>query len=122
MAGVAAAVAGSRRRRLTSHRSPHIMRDKPPIELPPDARTRGMASIRRYFNEEFELEIGDLKAGLLFDYFVAEHGPTIYNQAIADARAFFDERSADLAAICYQSEFPYWERVQRARDKSSNKR
>ncbi len=94
------------------------MRDKPPIEISPDARTRGIASIRRYFTEELELEIGDLKAALLFDYFVAEHGPTIYNQAIADARAFFEERSADLAAVCYQAEFPFWERVQRSRGKS----
>jgi uncharacterized protein (DUF2164 family) len=86
------------------------MRDKPPIEIPPDARTRAIASIRRYFSEELDQDIGDLKAGLLFDYFVAEHGPTIYNQAIADARAFFEERSADLAAICFQIEFPFWER------------
>jgi uncharacterized protein (DUF2164 family) len=94
------------------------MRDKPPIEISPEARKRGVASIRRYFTEELELEIGDLKAGLLFDYVVAEHGPTIYNQAIADARAFFEERSADLAAVCYQTEFPFWERVQRSRGKS----
>ncbi|MHB1070919.1 MAG: DUF2164 family protein [Gemmatimonadaceae bacterium] len=38
--------------------------------------------------------------------FLAEHGPTVYNKAIADARAFFDERSADLGAICYHEEFP----------------
>lgn len=94
------------------------MRDKPPIEIPPDARTRGIASLRRYFSEELELDVGELKAGLLFDYFVAEHGPTIYNQAIADARAFFEERSADLAAICYQAEFPFWERAQRSRGTS----
>lgn len=85
------------------------MRDKPPIEIAPLARTRAIASIRRYFTEELDQDIGDLKASLLFDYFIAEHGPTIYNQAIADARAFFDERSADLAAICYQMEFPFWD-------------
>ena len=86
------------------------MRDKPPIEIPPASRTKAIASIRRYFREELEQDIGDLKAALLFDYFVAEHGPTIYNQGIADARAFFEERSVDLAAICYQFEFPFWER------------
>jgi uncharacterized protein (DUF2164 family) len=89
------------------------MREKPAITISPEARTRAVASIRRYFAEELDLDIGDLKAGLLFDYFVAEHGPTIYNQAIADARAFFEDRTADLAAICYQAEFPYWERTQR---------
>lgn len=91
------------------------MRDNPPIEIPPDARTRGAASIRRYVAGELELEIGDLKAGLFLDYIVAELGPTIYNQAIADARAFFEERTADLGAVCYQAEFPYWEQVQRAK-------
>jgi uncharacterized protein (DUF2164 family) len=89
------------------------MRDKPPIEISPVARTKAVASIRRYFREELDQDIGDLKAALLFEYFLAEHGPTIYNQGIADARAFFEERSADLAAICYQIEFPFWERNSR---------
>lgn len=36
----------------------------------------------------------DLKAGLLFDYVLKELDPTVYNQAIADARAFFEQRTA----------------------------
>jgi uncharacterized protein (DUF2164 family) len=84
------------------------MRGKVPITIPDDARKRAIASIRRYFAENLDGEIGDLKAALLLDYFLAEHGPTIYNQAIADARKFFDEQAADLGAICYHSEFPYW--------------
>ena len=90
------------------------MRDKRPIEIPAAARTRAIASIRRYFAEELDQEIGDLKAGLVFDYFVADIGPTIYNQAITDARAFFEERSADLAAVCYQAEFTFWEKMGRS--------
>ena len=89
------------------------MREKKPIQVPAPARTRAIASIRRYFAEELDQEIGELKAGLLFDYFVADIGPTIYNQAIADARAFFEERSADLAAVCYQAEFTFWEKAGR---------
>jgi uncharacterized protein (DUF2164 family) len=85
------------------------MRDKHPIKISAEARARAIVSMRRYFAEELDLDIGDLKAGLVFDYVVAEHGPTIYNQAIADARAFFEDRSADLAAICYQAEFPFWD-------------
>lgn len=84
------------------------MRGKVPITIPDDARKRAIASIRRYFADSLDGEIGDLKAALLLDYFLAEHGPTIYNQAIADARGFFDEQTADLGAICYHSEFPYW--------------
>jgi uncharacterized protein (DUF2164 family) len=50
--------------------------------------------------------IGDLKAGLLLDFILSEVAPSVYNQAIADARAFFEERSHDLAAVCYRDEFP----------------
>jgi hypothetical protein len=32
----------------------------------------------------------------------------VYNKAIADAKAFFDERAADLGALCHHEEFPYW--------------
>jgi uncharacterized protein (DUF2164 family) len=84
------------------------MRDKAPITISDGARKQAIASIRRYFAENLDQEIGDLKAALALDYFLAEHGPTIYNQAIADARAFFDERAADLGAICYHAEFPFW--------------
>ena len=84
------------------------MRDKPPIAFPDDARRRAIASIKRYFSDELDQEIGDLKAALVLDYMLVELGPIVYNQAIADAKSFFDERSADLAALCYRNEFPYW--------------
>ena len=51
-------------------------------------------------------EIGELKANLLLDFILTELGRSVYNQAIADARAFFEERTADLAAVCYHDEFP----------------
>jgi uncharacterized protein (DUF2164 family) len=89
------------------------MRGKPLITIPDKARTQAIASIRRYFEENMDEEIGELKAALLFDYIVAEHGPTIYNQAIADARSFFEERVADLGGICYHSEFPFWVKPKR---------
>jgi uncharacterized protein (DUF2164 family) len=85
------------------------MRGKPAITIPEAARNQAVASIKRYFAEQLDQEIGDLKAGLLFDYALAELGPTIYNQAIADARTFFEERAADLDGTCYQTEFPYWD-------------
>jgi uncharacterized protein (DUF2164 family) len=84
------------------------MRDKPPIAISDRARELAIASIRRYFDENMDEKIGDLKAALLLDYVVTELGPAIYNQAIADARKFFDERSADLAAVSYEAEFPFW--------------
>jgi uncharacterized protein (DUF2164 family) len=62
--------------------------------------------LREYFAAEMDEPIGDLKAGLLLDFILAELGPSVYNQAIADARAFFEERSNDLGAILTRDEFP----------------
>jgi uncharacterized protein (DUF2164 family) len=86
------------------------MRGKPSITVSGEARTRLIASLQRYFAEQLDEEIGDLKADLLLRYVLEEIGPTIYNQAIAEARAFFEERAADLEGVCYQEEFPYWAR------------
>jgi uncharacterized protein (DUF2164 family) len=91
------------------------MRDKAPIKLTDDARKKALASIRRYADENLELQIGDLKAELMLDYILAEHGPTIYNQAITDAQTFFEERTQDLAAMNYHSEFTYWTSDKRSR-------
>lgn len=84
------------------------MRGKPDVTISDEARKRAVASIKRYVAEELDQEIGDLKAGLLLDYFLGELGPTVYNRAIADARAYFEERAADLDGVCFRAEFPYW--------------
>jgi uncharacterized protein (DUF2164 family) len=84
------------------------MRGKPAIEISDTARKVAIASIRQYFDEELGQEIGDLKAALVLDYFLAELAPAVYNSAIADAKSFFDERAADLGALCHHDEFTYW--------------
>lgn len=82
------------------------MRKKAAIVLPDAARKQALAALQQYFAENLDEEIGELKAGLLLDFILSELGPSVYNQAIADARAFFEERTADLAAICFHDEFP----------------
>jgi uncharacterized protein (DUF2164 family) len=82
------------------------MKKQPAVTLPDAARKQAIAALQQYFAANLDEEIGDLKAGLLLDFILSELGPSVYNQAIADARAFFDERSSDLAAICYHDEFP----------------
>jgi uncharacterized protein (DUF2164 family) len=82
------------------------MREKPSITIPDDARRRAIAALRSFVAEDWDEEIGELKAGLLLDFIVSELGPTVYNQAIADARGFFAERAEDLAATHHLEEFP----------------
>ena len=82
------------------------MRDKLSIALSAPTRAKATASIRKFFAEELDHEIGDLKAMLVLDYILAEHGPTIYNQALADSRAFLEERVADVEGLGFTQEFP----------------
>ena len=78
------------------------------IELPQESRRRLIESIKRYFVEQMDDEIGDLKASLLLDFCLEELGPSVYNMAIAEAQARIQERTTELDAICYEPEFSYW--------------
>ena len=79
-----------------------------PIKLSPDQTKQLQASIKRFSAEHLDDEIGDLKAGLFLEFCVAEIGAVVYNQAIADAQAYFQERAGDLDGVCHQPEFTYW--------------
>lgn len=79
-----------------------------PIVLSETARKQSIASIKRYFVEELDQEIGDLKAGLLLEFILKEIGPSIYNAAIGDAQTYLRDRIADLDGVCSVPEFAYW--------------
>ena len=78
------------------------------IELSKETQERLNASIKRFFDEVLEEDIGELRASLVLDFCLKEIGPTIYNKAISDAQVFMQDRVADLDASCYQTEFGYW--------------
>lgn len=78
------------------------------IELDPDTHRRLIASLKRYADEHLEVDMGDLKARLLLDYFLAEIGPSVYNQALEDARAYLTDRLADMENVCAEPEFGFW--------------
>jgi len=78
------------------------------ITLAEVAQRQSVASIRRYFAEELEQDIGDLKAGLLLEFFLKEIGPVVYNHAIEDAQTFIRDRLVDLEGVCAVPEFAYW--------------
>ncbi len=87
------------------------------IELPKEKRAEAIVSVKKYFESEIREPIGDLRAGLLLDFFLEEIGPAIYNHAIADAQARLTARVADLDGELYADEFQYW--VRQAKKKKS---
>ena len=85
------------------------------IELDKDTKKALVSSIKRYFDENLDDDIGDLKASLLLEFFLKEIGPTIYNQAISDAETFLQDKVADLENGCWEPEFAYWPEGRRGR-------
>ena len=79
-----------------------------PIQFSNDTARRALASIKQFSAEHLDDEIGDLKAQLVLDFFMKELAPTVYNQAIADAQKYLQERVMDLEGVCHQHEFTYW--------------
>jgi uncharacterized protein (DUF2164 family) len=79
------------------------------IKLSKDVEERVLAAIKRYVLENFEEDLGDLRATLFLDFVLNTMGPTVYNQAIADAQAYLLERASDLETTCYEPEVDYWQ-------------
>jgi len=88
------------------------------IELSKEKRSEAIASLKKYFEDEILEPIGDLRAGLLLDYFLEEIGPAIYNLAIADAQTRLAARVADLDGELYADEFQYWVRQAKKKKKT----
>jgi uncharacterized protein (DUF2164 family) len=77
------------------------------IQLTAERRERMLRSLRKFFDEELDLEVGDLRAARILDFFVKELGPPVYNQAIQDARAFLQEKLEDLEGEFFEPDEPY---------------
>ena len=80
------------------------------IKFQKDTEKYLLVSIKRFVAENMETEIGDLKASLFLEFCVREVGPSIYNQAIADAQSYMQEKTADLGGNRYEAEFDYWKK------------
>ena len=80
------------------------------MKLEKDTEKYLLNSIKRFFDEEMEMPIGDLKAAQILDFFAGEMGPSIYNQAISDAQTYFSDKVSDLAGVHFESEFDYWKK------------
>ena len=85
------------------------------IELNKDSRAEAIRSIERYFEENLGERIGNIQAGALLGFLLAEIGPSIYNQAIAAAQERMQMRAAELDVELHEDEFRYWAKQPRKR-------
>jgi uncharacterized protein (DUF2164 family) len=72
------------------------------IELERELRDDAVERLRTYFDRERDEQLGELAAGLLYDFIAEQVGPYFYNKGIEDAQAlvarFADSLDADLEA------------------------
>lgn len=78
------------------------------IELPPATRQTAVASIQRYFKQNMDEPIGNITAGALLEFFLAEVGPLVYNKAVADVQQRLQARIQEIDLEVYADEFQYW--------------
>ncbi len=74
------------------------------IRLDEDRRRNLADAIRRFADGELGIELSGFQVGRLIDFLVTELGAPVYNQAIQDARGFFEEKLADLEGEFYEPE------------------
>lgn len=77
------------------------------LTLPKKTEEQLIAVIKHFFSEHMDEEIGDLRASLFLDLCLKQVGPVIYNQAIADAQAFMQNKVTDMGISCYEPEEDY---------------
>jgi uncharacterized protein (DUF2164 family) len=80
------------------------------IKLKKEVEDRLLASIKRYFADQMDEDIGDLKSTLFLDFCLKEIGPSVYNQAVTDIQAILQNKVTDLDGECFEAEFTYWKR------------
>jgi uncharacterized protein (DUF2164 family) len=78
------------------------------VTLSRDDEKQALASLRRFGEEELEVELSDIQRRALLSFFLKEIAPSVYNKAVSDAQVFLRDRLADLEASCYEPEFVYW--------------
>jgi uncharacterized protein (DUF2164 family) len=74
------------------------------VQLTDERRDRLVLGVQQLFREEFERDLSDFQAARLVDFFLREMGPSVYNQAVQDARAFVLTKLDDLDGEVYAPE------------------
>jgi len=74
------------------------------IKISDDRKTALLGLLTEFYAEIFDEELSAYRAERLLNFFVKQLGPSIYNQAIADARAFMFEKLEDLDVEFYEPE------------------
>lgn len=80
------------------------------IELTKQEKTDIIPSVQRFFREELDEEISEMRATLLLNYIMKEIAPFAYNRGVKDAESYFRAKVEDLSATCFEDGLTYWQK------------
>lgn len=66
--------------------------DKEKIKIEKEKKQKLVKEIQAYFIDNYEEEIGELKAELLTDFLIEKVGKEVYNQALYDSKYWFKKK------------------------------
>jgi len=78
------------------------------IELPKELRSSAVQSIERYFQDELDERIGNIRAAALLNFFLEEIAPSVYNKAVADVQERLMQRVTEADVEVHEDEFAFW--------------
>jgi uncharacterized protein (DUF2164 family) len=90
--------------------SAHVYVGCMPIELSKEDVQEILPSLKKYFREEIDQDLSDMRAKFLLGYFMQEIAPFAYNKGVKDAEAYFRSKVEDLPATCFEDGLTYWKK------------
>jgi uncharacterized protein (DUF2164 family) len=65
-------------------------------------------SLQKFFREELDHDLSEMRAGFVLSYIMQEIAPFAYNRGVQDAESYFRGRVEDLPGTCYEPALTYW--------------
>ena len=84
-----------------------------PLALTKEETQEIIPSLKKFCREELEVELSDMRAQFLLDFFQKEIAPYAYNQGVRDADSFIRGKLEDLPATCFEEGLTYWTKKRR---------
>lgn len=74
------------------------------IEISPQIKDELIAELKKYLDDELDIQLGGFDAQFLLEFFERQLGCYYYNQGLADALQTFEGKVAEFADSIYELE------------------
>jgi len=74
------------------------------VKLDEARRAQLIEELQAHFKQNFDEQLSEFRAAQILEFFLGSLGPQVYNQAVQDARAFFQQKLDDLDGEVYLPE------------------